>query len=135
METKTTLWVGGARNAHGTRISRKVTCTKCGVEDFITSRPSKTNGALCRSCAQTEIGAIEMGKKAPRVMAQHTCSNCKCHFALPARIKLEKDSLCPACLKGHDIWRGSADMTVEERDSLSFETRKSGVMLRRKEPS
>lgn len=132
MNTKTLLNVGGARNVHGTRISKRVKCTKCGCEDHITSRPSKTQGAFCRACALTTLNALEVGKKAPRDMKEHACSNCKKNFSLPVHVVLKKDSLCPNCLHGFETWRGSLEMPVAERETMILEQRKSGMLLRKK---
>ncbi|MBL4817674.1 MAG: hypothetical protein JKY15_00395 [Deltaproteobacteria bacterium] len=123
--------VGGARNPHGTRISRKVTCQKCGKEDHITTRPSKTLGAFCRACAVEALKVVDDGKKSPRVMKDHSCSNCQQIFRLPAHIELEKESLCFDCLKGFEAWSGSAEMTPDMRASIKLEKRSSGVMLRK----
>ena len=131
MGAKTLLNVGGTRNVHGTRISRRIKCDKCGCEDHITSRPSRTQGAFCRACALGIMNALEVGKKAPRDMKQHTCSNCRRSFGLPVHIEIKKDCLCPDCLHGHEIWRGSLDMPVDARETMSCELRKSGVLLRR----
>lgn len=131
MSVKTLLNVGGTRNAHGTRISRRIKCEKCGCEDHITSRPSRTQGAFCRACALAIMNALEVGKKAPREMKQHICSNCRQNFVLPIHIEIKKDCLCPNCLHGHEIWRGSLDMPVDVRESMSCELRKSGVLLRK----
>ena len=132
MQAKTLLNVGGTRNAHGTRISKRIKCQKCGQEDHITSRPSETHGAFCRACALLAMNALEVGKKAPRNMKQHLCSNCHQNFALPVHVEIKKDSLCPNCLKGFDIWRGSLDMSVQARENMSCEKRKPGVLLRKK---
>lgn len=128
---KTLLNVGGTRNVHGTRIARRVKCDKCGQEDHITARPSRTRGTFCRACALETLNALEVGKKAPRDMKAHVCSNCKCGFALPVHVELKKDSLCPACLRGFETWRGSLEMSVDARESMSCEVRKSGVLLRK----
>src|SRR3989338_5334727 len=113
MQARTLLNVGGTRNIHGTRISRYIQCQKCGQKDHITSRPSRTQGAFCRTCALQALNALEVGRKAPRDMKQHLCSNCHQRFALPVHVEIKKDGLCPNCLKGFDIWRGSLDMSVQ----------------------
>ncbi|MEI6790544.1 MAG: hypothetical protein WCK42_05125 [Myxococcaceae bacterium] len=131
MVAKTQLNVGGTRNVHGTRISKRIKCQKCGLEDHITSRPSRTQGAFCRACALITMNALEVGKKPARNMKEHVCSNCRQNFALPVHIEIKKDSLCPACLHGHETWRGSLSMPVEARENMTCELRKPGVLLRK----
>src|SRR3989338_4748421 len=133
MKPAALLHVGGFRNAHGTRIAKRVHCSACGAEDHITSRHSRTRGGLayCRACARKLINAIEVGTKAPRQMKGHRCSNCQQDFQLPVHVKIEKGCLCPSCLKGFETWQGSKEMTVEERANLHCEIRQPGLLLRR----
>ncbi|MES2504022.1 MAG: hypothetical protein V4534_04005 [Myxococcota bacterium] len=131
MQVKTPLLVGGSRNQHGTRIARKVVCQKCGRADHINSRPSKTSGTYCRECATQVMGALEVGKRAPRVMRTHKCSNCQQDFELPAAMEPKKDCTCGNCLKGFETWRGSASMSVEDRESMVLEKRPSGLLIRK----
>ena len=132
MQAKTPLLVCGTRNQHGTRIARRVKCQKCGCEDHITSRPSKTSGAFCRACEKEVMGALEVGKRAPRLMKEHVCSNCHQGFELPLLMVPKKDCLCGNCLKGFETWRGSLEMSVESREAMLLEKRPSGVLLRKK---
>ncbi|MBH1989061.1 MAG: hypothetical protein I8H75_04750 [Myxococcaceae bacterium] len=128
---KTLLNVGGTRNAHGTRIARRITCDKCGQQDHITARPSRTHGTFCRACALEVLNALEVGKKAPRDLKELCCSNCQRSFTLPVHVEIKKGTLCPSCLRGFETWRGSVNMSASDRASLHCEVRKSGVMLRK----
>lgn len=130
---KSPLLVGGARNSHGTRICRKVTCQKCGVEDHITSRPKEGKDMLCRKCAQAQLRAFDSGIRVPKPMMKKRCGVCRCEFELPVGLKVRGDKpLCSNCMKGFDVWQGSLDMSPAERERMTLETRRSGTMLRRR---
>lgn len=127
------LRVGGARNVHGTRISKRITCEKCGAEDHIVSRPQKGRPVWCRACAQEAIQAFEIGVQMPFQKVEKICSVCGCTFLFPAHIVPKNEQLlCLDCLKGFDIWRGSVNMSPETREKMTLETRPSGTLLRKK---
>lgn len=129
---KAPLFVGGARNVHGTRISKRVNCHKCGAVDYITARP-RGQKPCCKSCAKEAMHAFEVGERVPKAVLKKQCYNCKADFDLPAAAKLKEDkALCSNCLNGFEIWRGSLAMCPESRKDMQFEKRRSGTLLRKK---
>ncbi|MDA0712739.1 MAG: hypothetical protein O2897_01990 [bacterium] len=129
---KPLLIVGGSRNAHGTRISKRVKCFKCGAVDYILARP-KDGKPCCKACAKELMNVVEEGSRIPKELVKKNCFNCQSEFELPktARIK-EGGPLCPNCKKGFEIWRGSLGMSPEGRDDMQLEKRTSGTLLRKK---
>jgi hypothetical protein len=130
---KTPLLVGGARNVHGTRICKRVKCEKCGVEDYITSRPKSGKETWCRSCAQELLHAFDSGVRIPTPLVKKRCGICACIFDLPvtARVKGPRP-LCSNCMKGFEVWQGSLDMSPQMREQMTLESRRSGTMLRKR---
>ena len=47
------------RSPHGTRVHRKVTCSKCGAEDTIHFAPKPGQNPLCRRCAAELLGVTD----------------------------------------------------------------------------
>lgn len=126
---------GGERNIHGTRVRRRIECSKCGAEDYVSVNPAnKRLVVMCRSCAQKELGTYEMGVQPPEKTRTYECDQCKVRFELPARVFIYKGEtvLCPDCIKGFDVWRGSKDISPQERQSMQLQRRKAGTMLRKR---
>jgi hypothetical protein len=46
------------RNAHGTRVARRIVCTACGEEDTLHFVP-RTADVLCRRCAAQQLGVAD----------------------------------------------------------------------------
>ena len=130
---KTLLLVGGARNIHGTRISKRVKCYKCGTVDYITARP-RGGQSCCRTCAQEVMNAFEIGIRVPKTLVKKSCFNCKASFELPvtAQLRDKAKPLCSNCMRGFEIWRGSLEMSPDNRQEMNLEKRRSGALLRKK---
>ncbi len=130
-ESRPTLFVGGARNVHGTRISKRVKCHHCAEMDYIAARP-KGQPACCRSCAKKMFNAHDVGVRIPMPLLKKHCFVCRAPFNLPITAMLrDKKPLCPDCLQGFDVWRGSLDMSPNSREQMTCETRRSGTLLRK----
>src|SRR5688572_22889437 len=52
-------FVGGPRNEHGTRIARRITCSRCGKSDHVPFVPKDAKRALCRDCAAEMLKTFE----------------------------------------------------------------------------
>jgi len=126
--------VGGARNEHGTRISRRVECTRCGKVDHVPWTKKDVKGALCRSCAADVLKLYEVGTKKRAETREVECNLCGIPFALPVTVEDDGDLLCPSCLRGFTVWQGDLDVPWEERTRQRSEARPSGTLLRRRSP-
>jgi hypothetical protein len=126
------LYVGGARNEHGTRVARRVVCGRCGVEDHVPYVPRDESRALCRGCAALVLRAYEVGTKAPTDTRPETCNLCGSPFRIPLAVPDDGDPLCPNCLRGFTTWSGSIDTPWTERQGRTLEARGSGVVVRRR---
>lgn len=127
-----TLVLGRARNAHGTRVCRAVTCTKCGSRDYASVRRHNREKVYCRPCARRELNAHESGIKTHRAGVLQACSLCKVEFELGTAIKKDAgEVLCFDCLSGFEVWRGSLKMAPDQRQQGQIERRKNGVLLRK----
>jgi CxxC-x17-CxxC domain-containing protein len=126
------LYVGGARNEHGTRIARRVVCGRCGSEDHVPYAPKDSAKALCRSCAALVLRAYEVGTRAPTETRDETCNLCGVPFRIPLAVADDGDPLCPNCLRGFTTWSGSIDTPYAERQNRVIEARGAGVVVRKK---
>ncbi len=126
------LYVGGARNEHGTRIARRIVCTRCGAEDHVPFVPRNETRAMCRACAALLLRAYEVGTRAPVETRAETCNLCGSPFRIPLSVKDDGDPLCPNCLRGFMTWSGSIDTPFVERQGRVIETRGAGVVVRKK---
>jgi hypothetical protein len=133
-DTPRVLVVGGERNEHGTRISRKVTCQKCGKGDYIAvSRTKNAASLFCRDCAKSEIKAFEKGTRIKPEMASVCCGQCKRAFDFPKAAqnsRRETPLLCRDCYRGFEVWSGSLQSPGAVRDLAEFSRRPSGTLLR-----
>jgi hypothetical protein len=120
--------VGGARNEHGTRIARRIACTRCGKVDHIARPPRDLTRALCRACATEVLMVFEETARLRPTMKDARCILCDTPFQLPAHIAVD-DALCPDCLRGFSSWQGALETDFEERREA--EPRRTGVRLRR----
>ena len=100
--------VGGARGAHGTRISRRVKCARCGKVDHIGVRVRDAAHAYCRACAQEVLLAYEVGVARPDPeRAALSCPICQASFVPPPNLPEDVDDvLCRDCLRGFAGWQG-----------------------------
>ena len=129
-------FVGGARNEHGTRVARRVTCTRCGNVDHVAYAPKDSTKALCRTCAMQVLETYESGVKVRMPTRRTTCNLCGVPFDLPVAAEDDGDPLCKNCLLGFTTWQGSVDRTFEERTNTVIEARPSGTVVRKtKKPS
>jgi hypothetical protein len=126
------LYVGGPRNEHGTRVARRVACGRCGAEDHVPYAPRDASKALCRACAALVLRAYEVGTRAPTETRPETCHLCQTPFRIPISVKDDGDPLCPNCLRGFATWSGSLDTPFEERQQRIIETRRTGVVVRKR---
>jgi len=124
--------VGGERNEHGTRISRRVECSRCGKVDHVPWGKRDRKGALCRSCAAETLKAFEIGTKKKVETRPVTCNLCGKPFDLPKNVEDDGDLLCVTCLRGFFAWQGDVDSSWEDRAKLRSESRPSGTLLRRR---
>jgi hypothetical protein len=126
------LYVGGARNEFGTRIAKRITCSRCGNDDHVPHAPKDASKAMCRACAALVLRAYEIGTRAPVDTRPETCNLCGAPFRIPLSVKDDGDPLCPSCLRGFTTWQGSIDTPFEERQGRVLEQRKPGVVVRKK---
>lgn len=124
--------VGGARNEFGTRISRRITCTRCGKEDHVPFVPKDASRALCRDCAAEVIRTYEEGVRVRTPTKPAKCNLCGTPFDLPITAEDDGDPLCKNCLQGFTTWRGSLDTPFAERERQVLEPRRAGTMLRKR---
>lgn len=118
--------VGGARNAHGTRVARRITCVSCGTVDY--TALGAGSAPRCRSCAKSELGAFEQSVKVPVPLRRVICYQCKLDCFLPQHIAQKEQALCGDCARGFELWQGSPG----GRLSGGLEVRPSGAVLRRR---
>jgi hypothetical protein len=126
------LYVGGARNEHGTRVARRVVCSRCGTEDHVPYAPRDGGRAMCRACAALVLRAYEVGTKVPTETRPETCNLCGTPFRIPLAVIDDGDPLCPNCLRGFTTWSGSIDTPWSERQGRVIENRGAGVVVRKK---
>lgn len=124
--------VGGVRNEHGTRISRRVECSRCGKTDHVPWGRRDRKGALCRACASELLNLYEVGTKKRVETRPADCNLCGVPFELPVNVEDDGDLLCPNCLRGFMAWQGDLDVPWEERSQQRSEARPSGTLLRRR---
>lgn len=124
--------VGGARNEFGTRIARRIECTRCGKEDHVPFVPKDAARALCRACAMEVLKTYEEGVRVRMPTKPAVCNLCGKPFSLPVAAEDDGDPLCESCLKGFTSWRGSLDVPFAEREKQVLEPRRAGTVLRKK---
>lgn len=120
------LRVGGARNQHGTRVTRRVTCVSCGEVDY--TAVGAGSSPRCRKCAKQELGAFEQSVRVPPMLMKITCFQCKTVCELPSWLAQKEDALCGDCARGFELWRG----TMGSAATGELELRRSGTVLRRR---
>jgi formylmethanofuran dehydrogenase subunit E len=125
-------FVGGPRNEHGTRVAKRVTCSRCGLVDHVPYVPRDMGKVLCRKCAIEILDTYEKGQRAKVPMRATKCNLCGQPFELPAAVEDDGDPLCKSCLMGFTAWQGSVDTPFEERTDVVVEERLSGTLVRRK---
>ncbi len=126
------LFVGGPRNEFGTRIAKRITCSRCGNDDHVPHAPRDASKAMCRACAALMLRAYEVGVKAPVDTRPETCNLCGVPFRMPMAVPDDGDPLCPNCLRGFTTWQGGVDTPYQERQNRTLEQRKPGVVVRKK---
>ncbi len=124
--------VGGARNEHGTRIARRIECSRCHKEDHVPFVPKDATKALCRDCAAQVLHTYEEGVKVRMPTKSTVCNLCGTPFPMPISAIDDGDPLCPNCLMGFTTWRGSVDVPFTERAKQTLEPRRSGTVLRKR---
>jgi CxxC-x17-CxxC domain-containing protein len=127
--------VGGARNEFGTRIARRIECTRCGKEDHVPFVPKDATKALCRACAAEVIKTYEEGVRVRMPTKPAVCNLCGVPFELPVAAEDDGDPLCKNCLLGFTTWRGSVDVPFAERAKQVLEPRRAGTVLRKRGPA
>ncbi len=123
---------GGPKNEFGTRVARRITCSRCGAVDHVPHAPRKLERALCRACAADVLNTYEVGTRAKVETRPAACSLCKKPFALPVKVELTDEILCPDCLRGFATWTGGIDTAWDERRGVVIEARVSGTLVRRR---
>ncbi len=124
--------VGGARNEFGTRVARRIDCSRCGRSDHIAYVPKQREKALCRDCAIEVLRMYEHGVKARVATRVVPCNLCGTPFDLPETVEDDGDLLCGSCLRGFTAWQGSVDVPFDERTRAHAEPRRSGTLIRRR---
>lgn len=124
--------VGGARNEFGTRVARRIDCSRCGRSDHIAYVPKDRAKAMCRDCAAEVLRLYEHGVKARAEMRHVSCNLCGTPFDLPVTVEDDGDLLCGSCLRGFTAWQGSVDVPFEERTKAQAESRRAGTLIRRR---
>lgn len=126
------VFIGGPKNQFGTRVARRITCSQCGNVDHVPHAPRNLERALCRACAAEVLKTYEMGTRAPVATRPAVCSLCKKPFALPVKVELTDEILCPDCLRGFATWTGGIDTAWDQRHDVVVEARVSGTLVRRR---
>ncbi|MCC7074718.1 MAG: hypothetical protein IT383_25640 [Deltaproteobacteria bacterium] len=126
------VFIGGPKNEFGTRVARRITCSRCGAVDHVPHAPRKLERALCRACAVEVLKTYEVGTRMPVQTRPAVCSLCKKPFALPVKVELTDEILCPDCLRGFATWTGGIDTTWDQRQDVVIEARVSGTLVRRR---
>jgi hypothetical protein len=124
--------MGGERNEHGTRIARRIDCSRCGAVDHVPFVPQDPSRALCRACAGVVMKMYEEGVKIRMPTKQCACNLCGVPFELPITAVDDGDPLCQMCLQGFTAWQGSVDTPFEQRKALVHEKHRAGTVLRKK---
>lgn len=124
-------FVGGARNEHGTRVARRITCTRCGLVDHVAYSPRDATKALCRKCAKEVLEIYEAGVRVRVATRSTVCNLCGTPFDLPVTAEDDGDPLCKSCLLGFTSWQGSVDTPFNERQGAVLEPRASGTVVRK----
>lgn len=125
--------VGGARNEHGTRVARRVVCTRCGAHDHVQWVEQDNSTALCKVCAEEMLGVLELGRKEKQKTRDEICNLCGVPFAMPDHVEDDGDPLCGNCLRGFMAWQGTIDRTFEERQREVSTSVRPGLRVRRRE--
>ena len=125
-------YTGGPKNEHGTRVARRVTCSRCGTSDHIPYVPRDATRALCRSCAAEVLKIYERGTKIRMPTRTTPCNLCGTPFELPIVVEDDGDPLCPNCLRGFTTWQGSVDVPFADRVHSTLEARPSGAVVRKR---
>ncbi len=124
-------YVGGARNAHGTRIAKRITCTRCGLVDHVPYVPRDPQKALCRACAVLVLETYEAGTKVRMPTRPSVCNLCGTPFQIPVVVPDDGDPLCKNCLMGFTTWQGGVDTPFAKRAEVTVEVRLSGTLVRK----
>jgi CxxC-x17-CxxC domain-containing protein len=125
-------FIGGPRNEHGTRVARRVACSRCGKSDHVPYVPKDTTRALCRDCAAEVLKTFEHGVKVRMPTKDAVCNLCGTPFQLPITAEDDGDPLCQNCLRGFTTWQGSVDTPFSERKDAVVEERLSGALVRKR---
>lgn len=125
-------FIGGPRNEFGTRVARRITCSRCGNVDHVPHAPRDAERALCRACAVEVLNTYEVGTRAKVETRPAVCSICKKPFALPVKVELTDEILCPDCLRGFATWTGGLETPWESRADVVVEQRVGGTLVRRR---
>lgn len=126
--------VGGAKNHLGTRVSRRVTCSRCGCNDYISFVPGTPDNILCKPCARVVHLAYEAGETPKPEFTNYDCDQCGASFELSKNMlalleeKKPGEIFCPSCALGFAGWQGKA----KNRNAAVSEKRASGALLRRR---
>ena len=96
------MYVGGSRNAFGTRIAKRVTCARCGKEDHVPHAPKDASKAMCRACAALVLRAYEVGTRAPIDTRPETCNLCGTPFRIPLAVEDRQADRVRAFKKSRD---------------------------------
>lgn len=131
-ESEGPAFIGGPRNEFGTRVARRVTCSRCGKDDHVPYAPRNLSRALCRTCAAEVLNTWEVGTRAKVETRPAVCSLCKKPFALPVKVELTDEILCPDCLRGFATWTGGIDTPWDKRQDAVVEQRVGGTLVRRR---
>jgi formylmethanofuran dehydrogenase subunit E len=129
-EQRKPIQVGGTRNEHGTRISRRIDCMRCGKSDHVSFSPKDRSKALCRACAEEVLNAYEVGVRAPKETRIIECCVCSTPFDLPVEVEDDGEMVCRNCLRGFMSWQSSLKTPIEDRGRS--EARRSGTRIRKK---
>lgn len=122
--------VGGARNAHGTRIARRVQCRRCEKSDHVAYVPKDRSKALCRDCAAEVLKAYEFGVRPKHETTRHSCTVCLNTFDLPSHVEDDGELCCQNCLRGFMAWKGKVGTPPSKR--VDSEERPGGTRIRKR---
>lgn len=104
---KTPSLIGQAKNAFGTRLSRRLTCDRCHKVDYVSVLVRNDKTKFCRSCAEIILLKFEQGKKIVQRLANCTCKQCGINFKVSEQVLFKKSEIfCKDCHAGFQVWKG-----------------------------
>jgi hypothetical protein len=112
------------RTAHGTRVARRIVCSKCGASDTLDFAPKDPSAVLCRKCAFDQHGVVDPDDPSVR-MRRVTCTECKKSFEAAIDPERSDPIVCSDCRAG---------IVSQQRDRARGAQRLSARVVRARRP-